>query len=374
MNRAFVSERRTGMRHTKFDYRSYHGRRTATDWLKWIALILAILAALAVAALLWGQKYFTYTDGGLRLTLPFLQQETPKPVDPGQVDVVVEEPEPKEDASHPVEPPQPAEATAAAAVPLSALLDGSAATLAEQAGANSVVVEMKDAQGRLGWQSEQPLAGAAKLPGAEAPEINRQLSAWDQDGLCTIARLSCFRDEALGSNMAHTIRTGSGYRWKDSDGLHWASPSDPEVQDYLVGLMVELARLGFDEIVLEHWGYPAQSDGPLGNLQYPAGALEPVVTGFLSRAASALEPYDVRLSLAVSAGQLSGEDPGTGLTTDALNSSVDRIWMDGGRTEDLAVLNASGVTSAGERLVSRCGALDPEEAGAQAIWTADGTL
>ena len=50
------------MRRTKFDYRSYHGRKTATDWLKWIALILAILAALAVAALLWGQKYFNYTD------------------------------------------------------------------------------------------------------------------------------------------------------------------------------------------------------------------------------------------------------------------------------------------------------------------------
>ena len=138
---------------------------------------------------------------------------------------------------------------------------------AEQAVANSVVVEMKDAQGRLGWQSEQPLAGAAKLPGADAPELNEQLSAWNQKEFYTIARLSCFQDEALGSNMAHTIRTGSGYRWKDSDGLHWASPSDPEVQDYLVGLMVELARLGFDEIVLEHWGYPAQSDGPLGNLQ-----------------------------------------------------------------------------------------------------------
>lgn len=279
------------MRRTKFDYRSYHGRKTATDWLKWIALILAILAALAVAALLWGQKYFNYTDEGLKLTLPFFQQESPKPADPGQVDVVIEEePEPKEDASQPVEPPKPEEATAAAAVPLSALLDGSAAALAEQAVANSVVVEMKDAQGRLGWQSEQPLAGAAKLPGADAPELNEQLSAWNQKEFYTIARLSCFQDEALGSNMAHTIRTGSGYRWKDSDGLHWASPSDPEVQDYLVGLMVELARLGFDEIVLEHWGYPAQSDGPLGNLQYPAGALEPVVTGFLARAASALDP------------------------------------------------------------------------------------
>jgi hypothetical protein len=366
------------MRRTKFDYRSYHGKRTATDWLKWIALILAILAALAVAVLLWGQKYFTYTDEGLRLTLPFLQQEDHKPADPGQVDVVIEEvPEPKEDASHPAEPLQPEEATAAAAVPLSTLLDGSAATLAERAGANSVVVEMKDAQGRLGWQSEQPLDGAAKLPGAEAPGINEQLAAWNQGSLDTIARLSCFRDEALGSNMAHTIRTGSGYRWKDSGGLHWASPSDPEVRDYLVGLMVELARLGFDEIVLEHWGYPAQSDGPLGNIQsgdrYPAGELEPVAAAFLAQAAAALEPYDVRLSLAVSAGQLSGEDPGTGLTAEALNASVDRIWMEGGRTEALEALNASGVTGAEERLVSWSGALDPEETGAQAIWETDDT-
>ena len=325
------------MRRTKFDYRSYHGKRTATDWLKWIALILAILAALAVAVLLWGQKYFTYTDEGLRLTLPFLQQEGRKPADPGQVDVVIEE-EPKEDASHPVEPPQPEEATAAAAVPLSALLDGSAAALAEQAGANSVVVEMKDVRGRLGWQSEQPLAGAAKLPGAEAPRINEQLAAWNQGGLDTIARL---------------------------------------VQDYLVALMVELAQLGFDEIVLEHWGYPAQSDGPLGNIQagdrYPAGELEAVAAAFLAQAAAALEPYDVRLSLAVSASQLSGEDPGTGLTAEALNASVDRIWMKGGRTEALEALNASGVTGAEERLVSRSGALDPEETGAQSIWETDDT-
>ena len=155
------------MRRTKFDYRSYHGRKTATDWLKWIALILAILAALAVAALLWGQKYFNYTDEGLKLTLPFFQQESPKPADPGQVDVVIEEePEPKEDASQPVEPPKPEEATAAAAVPLSALLDGSAAALAEQAVANSVVVEMKD-----GWAGSQnsPWPGRQNCPGRMLP-------------------------------------------------------------------------------------------------------------------------------------------------------------------------------------------------------------
>ncbi len=363
------------MRRTKFDYRSYHGKRTVTDWLKRIALILAILAVLAVAFLLWGQKYFAYTDGGLRLTLPFLQQEAPKPVDPGQVDAVVEEPEPKEDTSHPVEPPRPEKSTSAIAVPLSALLDGSAAALAEQAEANSVVVEMKDAKGRLGWQSEHPLAGAA-LPGAEVPEVNRQLSAWNQGDLYTIARLSCFQDESLGSNMDHTIRTSSGYRWKDSSGLHWASPADQEVQNYLIELMVDLAQLGFDEIVLEHWGYPAQSNGPLGNIQagdqYPVGELDTVVTGFLAQASSALEPYDVRLSLAISPGQLTGDDPGTGLTLEALNTSIDRIWMEGIRTEVLTALNTSGVTRAEERLVSQCDTLDSKQPGAQAIWAEAG--
>ena len=85
----------------------------------------------------------------------------------------------------------------------------------------------------------------------------------------------------------------------------------------------------------------------------PRGELEAVAAAFLAQAAAALEPYDVRLSLAVSASQLSGEDPGTGLTAEALNASVDRIWMEGGRTEALEALNASGVTGAEERLVSR---------------------
>ena len=58
------------MGRSRFDYRSYRGRRSASDWLKWIALVLAILVVLAVAALLWGQKYVTYTDKGLESICP----------------------------------------------------------------------------------------------------------------------------------------------------------------------------------------------------------------------------------------------------------------------------------------------------------------
>ena len=358
------------MRRTKFDYRSYHGKRTATDWLKWIALILAILAALAVAVLLWGQKYFTYTDEGLRLTLPLLQQEGRKPADPGQVDVVIEEEEPKEDASHPVEPHQPEETTAAAAVPLSALLDGSAAALAEQAGANSVVVEMKDVRGRLGWQSEQPLAGAAKLPGAEAPGINEQLAAWNQGGLDTIARLSCFRDHALAKDETYAIRTNSGYRWTDPEELRWSSPASQAVQDYLVALMVELAQLGFDEILLDNWGYPAE--GNLGYIKqgnaYDLEHLSQPVEEFLARAEAALEPYGTRLALRSTWAVLEGDESPGGQTAQLLERYAQRVWLEAPEDGMADLLSQAGLPEGEERLALLVEELDPDLDCSQGIW------
>lgn len=359
------------MRGKRFVYGSYRGRRSTTDVLKTVALILAVLVVLAVAGVWMAQKYIVYDDGGYHLELPFFQKEGPAQ-EPEDFRVAIEPA-----ASQPEETPEEGEPLlAAVTVPLSAVEDGSAEALAAQAGANSVLLDMKTDRGQLGFVSQLAMAASAGVNAGQA-DINRQLQALNSGELYTVARLSCFRDHALAKDETYAIRTNSGYRWTDPEELRWSSPASQAVQDYLVALMVELAQLGFDEIVLEHWGYPAQSDGPLGNIQagdrYPAGELEAVAAAFLAQAAAALEPYDVRLSLAVSASQLSGEDPGTGLTAEALNASVDRIWMEGGRTEALEALNASGVTGAEERLVSRSGALDPEETGAQSIWETDDT-
>ena len=118
--------------------------------------------------------------------------------------------------------------------------------------------------------------------------------------------------------------------------------------------MTELAQMGFDEIVLDYFGYPTQADGTLGNLgqsedNYPAGALDGVITGFLAQAAQALEPYGTKLSLHASAGVLTGADGSAGLTPAALNASVDRVWVSGTRSDVLRGRRPGGV----ER-VSRC--------------------
>ena len=361
---------------SQFDYHSYRGRATVTDWLKRIALVLAVLVVLFLAALFFGQGLISYTPDGIRVHWPFSQQSEPQTPDPGTVTVIEGDPADLPDASQgetaPPEEPQ-AEASSILSVPLSALVDGSAAQLAQEAGADGVLVDMKPDSGALGWQSQQALASALQ-DGVDSGTVNAALTAWNEGDVYTAARLSCFRDEALGSNMDYTLRTSSGYRWRDSGELHWTTPSNEAVRDYLIGLMTELAQMGFDEIVLDHFGYPTQADGSLSNLgqsedNYPAGALDSVITDFLAQAAQALEPYGTTLSLHASADVLTGADGSAGLTTAALNASADRLWVSGTRSEILTALEGAGVENAADRLVSLVDRLDPAAADAQAVWS-----
>ena len=84
------------------DVGGYRGRRTVTDILKMIAIVLGVLVVLAVAGLLYLQRYVVYTDEGVKLELPpFLQMLRGEDAsrapggsaslpDPGSLSVVVE--------------------------------------------------------------------------------------------------------------------------------------------------------------------------------------------------------------------------------------------------------------------------------------------
>ena len=159
------------MRGKRFVYGSYRGRRSTTDVLKTVALILAVLVVLAVAGVWIAQKYIVYDDGGYHLELPFFQKEGPAQ-EPEDFRVAVEPA-----ASQPEETPEEGEPLlAAVTVPLSAVEDGSAEALAAQAGANSVLLDMKTDRGQLGFVSQLAMAASAGVNAGQA-DINRQLQA-----------------------------------------------------------------------------------------------------------------------------------------------------------------------------------------------------
>ena len=315
------------MRGKRFVYGSYRGRRSTTDVLKTVALILAVLVVLAVAGVWMAQKYIVYDDGGYHLELPFFQKEGPAQ-EPEDFRVAVEPA-----ASQPEETPEEGEPLlAAVTVPLSAVEDGSAEALAAQAGANSVLLDMKTDRGQLGFVSQLAMAASAGVNAGQA-DINRQLQALNSGELYTVARLSCFRDHALAKDETYAIRTNSGYRWTDPEELRWSSPASQAVQDYLVALMVELAQLGFDEILLDNAGYPTQ--GNLGYIKpgaaYDRAQFSAVIGEFYKEVEEALSDYpEVRLSVATDRDTLEkGKDERSGQTVAALAQSADRLWVRG---------------------------------------------
>lgn len=331
-----------------WDYSTYRGRRTARENLILIVIILAVALVLAIGAFFYLQQYIVYTEDGARLDLPFFSdleqgaQSEPTPPPEQPVQVVVEEPEP---------PPVPEVAMQLALLPVSSVEDGTVAALAEAAGADGVILDMKDDQGQLHWYLSDPPAQAGGHPD-EA--LNLRLAALTGGELYTVARFSCFKDHALAQDTAYAILTNSGYRWTDPESVRWSSPTDPDVHAYLIARLVELAELGFDEILLDNCGYPNR--GNLGYIRrgaaYDRDALSGHVTAFLQKASAALAPYETVLSVRCDVTALTGEDTLTGLTAAALESYAARLWLPAQEQIHLpALLVSAGVTDADNRLV-----------------------
>ena len=84
---------------------------------------------------------------------------------------------------------------AAVELPVQSVLDGTAAAELEQAGANALVLRMKDQEGALAWASGQELAMSLEL-GAPA-EVSEALRQWNAGSVYTVARVCCFRDNTV---------------------------------------------------------------------------------------------------------------------------------------------------------------------------------
>ena len=310
-----------GMRH----YDSYRGRGRARTFLKVLIAVLLIALAAAAAAFFLLDRRLVISAGGYRLLSPFSRQDGAGalPDGPGTTPaLVVETP-----AVTPVSQPEPLRGVL---LPRSALYDGTADSLVAAAGGGAAVFDMKADDGTLAFRSQQPLAEAGRV-NDENPAINAAIKGLNAGDLYTVARVSCFRDNAVPyRNSSVALRSQAG-NWRDGDGIRWLSPASQQARDYVAGLCAELAQLGFDEILLDFAGYPI--DGRLGSIvqgdAYDPDHLGAAVADFYAQAAQALEPYpQVRLSIAAGRELLSGEEDRSGQTPALLAQYADRIWVD----------------------------------------------
>lgn len=309
-------------------YSPYRGRSPWKSFFKVLAVIVIILIVLGIAAALYVQQYLVVSSDGVRLDLPFLSQETLSPSDTPSVAVsdtplVVVTPTPE-----PTPSPTPTP-TAPVSLPQEALYDGTALSQMDAAGGDCALFDMKDDNGALSYVSSIELAQYTKQTSTNE-SLNVAIQSLNEtEGLYTIARVSCFKDHNITDyERSLSIFTNSDYRWTDPDGIRWISPTNSNVQDYITEICVELAELGFDEILLDNAGYPTQ-----GNLHYikkgaayNSAQFSSVIDDFYSQVASALSDYDIVLSVVTTQDALAGQDALSGQTPENL-ARFDRIWI-----------------------------------------------
>lgn len=335
------------MRRSRRNVGGYRGRRTSQDILLLIAVALAIVVVVVLGALLMGQRYVVYTDDGLRLDLPFfsVSSSSGQLPDPGDVSLVEKPDASQEQEEPPLEKEPEVEYMTALELPVEAVVQGTVQAQLEEAGANALVLEMKNAQGLLSWKSSHSLSDQAEANGTQA--ATEAIRAWNQGDVYTVARVCCFRDNALPYHRnALALRATYG-NWRDELGLRWLDPANKDAQAYLAALCGELAGLGFDEIVLEQYFFPIQGNRETLTADN-AGKEAERVEDFLDRICEAVEPYGTALSLRMEPAMFTGEAPWSGLELAAAEEYAHRIWIDGETSVDL---DAAGITGGEDRLV-----------------------
>ena len=121
----------------------------------------------------------------------------------------------------------------------------------------AVMIELKGGYGSFYYSSSLPDAITSQSVSVDAvDELIRELKS---RGFYTIARVSAFRDYNYGLNhVNHGLPVaGKQYLWADQGGCYWLNPTSSTVQEWLASIVNELKNMGFNEVVLADFCFPA---------------------------------------------------------------------------------------------------------------------
>ena len=120
------------------------------------------------------------------------------------------------------------------------------------------------------------------------------------------------------------LKNTGTYIFYDGNLTNWLDPGKAAAREFLCGLAVDAAQLGFKEILLTAVGYP--TEGKLDKIAYGSTPIGENLTQFLSEMRSALDPYGVKLSIELPKSMLIGNGDASGMTLDIAAPWVDRVY------------------------------------------------
>lgn len=193
---------------------------------------------------------------------------------------------------------------------------------------NAMVIDVKDDNGYLLFYSES----AEKFN----PEANNHVYIDDMEsfvkdmkdrGIYLIARIVTFKSPiyAKANTDRAIVYKDSKSLYSDADGLIWASPHDRILWEYNVGIAIEAAKHGFNEIQFDYVRYPAI--GNKSKMDYRNEKEEShtaTIQSFLKYAYSELSPHEVYVAADVFGWTASAlDDVGIGQQWEGISNVVD---------------------------------------------------
>src|SRR5580704_14221940 len=124
-----------------------------------------------------------------------------------------------------------------------------------QHGMNAIVLDAKDTDGLLTYESKVPLAvetGATK--GAPIHDLPRTVRAAHDRGIRVVMRVSCFHDEWMQHHKGKEMSIRG--KWGGVYPIGWLDPASEMAHQYLIDLAKEAMDAGVDEIELDYVRYP----------------------------------------------------------------------------------------------------------------------
>ena len=119
----------------------------------------------------------------------------------------------------------------------------------------AVMLEVKDSKGRFFYNSN---VSSERRSSIDADAMDQLISSLDKKGMYLIAKLPALRDYSFG--LHHTenglfVPSGA-YLWADDEYCYWLDPTRQGTITYLVEIVSELKKLGFDEVVFDDFRFP----------------------------------------------------------------------------------------------------------------------
>lgn len=139
-------------------------------------------------------------------------------------------------------------------------------TLLDGGKLNTVVIDIKDATGRLSYMPLDPELASSGVGTKRIAHLDALIKSLHDRHIYVIGRIAVFQDPYWPTVHPEDALqdTTTGKPWKDSKGLTWLRADNPNVWRYIERISEDAYAQGFDEINVDYVRFP--TDGTLKNI------------------------------------------------------------------------------------------------------------